>query len=392
MNKHILHNDIQEYINKNILSDINSLLLKKTSLNYVTSKELVEQIESKNKCKTKLPSWYSQANIYYPNKLHIEQTSSEITAEFKSKLISGNRIIDLTGGFGVDCFYFSKHFKDVIHCELNAKLSEIVKHNFEVLNITNAKCFTTDGLNFLQSQNTLFDWIYIDPSRRNDSKGKVFMLSDCLPNVPEHLKMLWKHSKNILIKTSPLLDISIGLKELQYVKTIHIVAVNNEVKELLWILEYNYSDTIQIKTTNIKSETTEDFEFVLENETTSESTYNEPLTYLYEPNAAVMKSGGFISIAEQFKLYKLQKHSHLYTSDTLLNFSGRVFKIENTIPYNKKSLKNLNINKANITTRNFPETVESIRKKLNIKDGGDCYLFFTTNMNNEKVCLVCKKA
>lgn len=392
MNKYILNTNIQEFINNNLSSKINSILLKQTAFENVSTKELVEQIEAKNKCKTKLPTWYNQSNIYYPNKLNIEQTSSEITAEFKSKLLTGNRIIDLTGGFGIDCFYFSKQFKEVIHCELNENLSEIVKHNFEFLKVNNVEYIASDGLEFLKSQSVNFDWIYIDPSRRNDSKGKVFMLSDCLPNVPENLNLLWKHSKNILIKTSPLLDISIGLKELQHVKTIHIVAVNNEVKELLWVLEYNYSETIQIKTINIKSESIEKFEFLLENETTVEANYSKPLTYLYEPNAAVMKSGGFHIIAEQLNLSKLHKHSHIYTSDNLIDFPGRVFKIEKVIPYNKKALKQLNIQKANVTTRNFPETVEAIRKKLNIKDGGDDYLFFTTNLHNEKFCLVCKKA
>jgi 16S rRNA G966 N2-methylase RsmD len=390
LNKELLNNDIQEFINSNLSSDVNAILLKKTTFENVSTKELVEQIEAKNKCKTKLSTWFNQPNIYFPNKINIEQTSSEITAEYKSKLISGNRIIDLTGGFGVDCFYFSKQFKEVIHCELNNELSQIVSHNFEVFKIDNITTISTDGLEFLKTQNTLFDWIYIDPSRRSDLKGKVFMLSDCLPNVPENLELLCKHSKNILIKTSPLLDISIGLKELQHVKTIHIVAVNNEAKELLWMLEYNHSETIQIKTINIKSESIEKFEFVLDDEATVETTYSEPLTYLYEPNAAVMKSGGFNSVAEQFKINKLHKHSHLYTSDVMINFPGRVFKIDTVVPYNK-SLKKLNIQKANITTRNFPEPVESIRKKLNIKDGGDDYLFFTTNLYNEKLCLVCKK-
>lgn len=391
MNKHILNNDIQYFINNNLFSDVNSILLKQTSFENVSTKELVEQIESKNKCKTKLPTWFNQANIYYPNKLNIEQTSSEITAEFKSKLLTGNRIIDLTGGFGVDCFYFSKHFKEVIHCELNESLSEIVQHNFEIFNLKNIQCFPTDGLEYLNSQSMQFDWIYIDPSRRHDSKGKVFMLSDCSPNVPENLELLWKHSKNILVKTSPLLDISIGLKELQHVKTIHIVAVNNEVKELLWILEHNYSEALEIETINIKSESSEKFKFNLENETIVEAIYSEPLTYLYEPNAAVMKSGGFNSIAKQFKIHKLHKHSHLYTSDLLIGFPGRAFKIKTIIPYNKKALKALNIHKANITTRNFPDSVETIRKKSNIKDGGNDYLFFTTNLRNEKLCLVCKK-
>ncbi len=392
MNKHILNSDIQLFIDNNLFSDINTLLLKHSVFNGVSIKDIAEQIEAKKRCRSKLPAWFKHAQIYYPNKLNIEQTSSEITADYKSQLLQGNSIIDLTGGFGVDCFYFSKRFKQVTHCELNKDLSEIAAHNFKMLNAKNIQTIALDGLEYLQTTRTTFDWIYIDPSRRHDSKGKVFMLADCLPNVPENIQLLWNYSKNILIKTSPLLDISIGLNELQHVKTIHIVAVNNDVKELLWVLEHGYSGTVKIKTSNLKTKHTEYFEFILQNEPQAETSYSLPLTYLYEPNAAVMKSGGFNSVAHHYQLEKLHKHSHLYTGNALMHFPGRVFKIISISPYNKQGLKNLNLKKANITIRNFPENVETIRKKTGIKDGGDDYLFFTTDMLNEKLCIVCKKA
>ena len=221
-------------------------------------------------------------------------------------------------------------------------------------------------------------------------KGKFFF-NDCLPNVPQHSDLLFKHSKNILIKTSPLLDISVGLGELKHVKTIHVVAVNNEVKELLWILEAGFEAEITIKTVNIKKEATDYFEFLIENEKLIASQYNEPLTYLYEPNSAILKAGAFNSITNKLNVFKLHKHSHLYTSETLLNFPGRCFKIENVLAYNKKALKNLRITRANITTRNFPETVEDLRKKFNIKDGGDSYLFFTTDVENKKIVILASK-
>ncbi len=391
MNKDILNTINQEFINNNLDSDTTSLLFKKNQNITVDIKELIEQIEAKKRCKKKLPTWSNTENIYYPNKLNIEQASSEITAEYKSDLISGKSIIDLTGGFGVDCFCFSKQFESVAYCEINADLSEIVKHNYQQFRINNVDCLPIDGIKHLKTANKTYDWIYIDPSRRHESKGKVFFLSDCLPKVPEHLKLLFNHSKNILIKTSPLLDLSVGINELQYVKTIHVVAINNEVKELLWVLEQGYTKGIRIETVNIKSNKTEKFEFLLDEETDEDVSYGEPLTYLYEPNSAILKAGAFKSISTKLKMHKLHINSHLYTHNELIEFPGRCFKIDKILPYNKKLLKKEFIYKANISIRNFPETVNQIRAKFNIKDGGNIYLFFTTNHANIKTVLLCSK-
>ena len=391
MNKSILNIEIQEFINNNLNSDTLEILLKKPYFLNIENKEIVEQVESKKRCKNKLPTWFKTPKIYYPNKLNIEQTSSEITAEYKSKFIEGNSLIDLTGGFGVDTYYFSKHFANVSHCEIDKELSEIVAYNYKQLNAQNIKTINTDGISYLKQNNHNYDWIFIDPSRRHQSKGKVYFLKDCLPNVPEHLEILLQHTNNVLIKTSPLLDISIGINELKNVKSIHIVAVNNEVKELLWVLEKNYENEISIKTINIKKNNSGEFSFRLNRETTSKVQYSLPLTYLYEPNVAILKSGAFKSVAQEFKLFKLHPHSHLYTSETLIDFPGRRFKIKKILPYNKQQLKNESINKANITTRNFHEPVDLIRKKFKIKDGGNLFLFFTTDMHQSLIVMICNK-
>ena len=391
MNKAILNTKIQEFINLNLDSNVNSLLLKGIAFSEVDTKSIIEQIEAKKRSKTKLSTWFSTKNIYFPNKLNIEQTSSETTAKYKSELLEGDSIIDLTGGFGVDCFYFSRQFKTVKHCEINETLSEIVKHNFNQLNVQNIDTIQTDGVEYLKNSSQTYDWIYIDPSRRHDSKGKVFFLKDCLPNVPEHLDVLFKHSKNIMIKTSPLLDISLGINELKCVKNIHVVAVNNEVKELLWVLEVGFKGSITIETVNLIKKDKDYFKFNLEEEKKTESKYSLPLTYLYEPNAAILKAGAFNQISKQLQVSKFHKHSHLYTSESLIDFPGRVFKIEKIIQYNKKELKKIAITKANITIRNFPETVQQIRKKSGIKDGGDIYMFFTTDINHKKIILITSK-
>ena len=193
MNNAILNIEVQGFIKENLNSDISKILLKGISFTSVETKEIIEQIEAKKRCEKKLTSWFNTNNIYYPNKLNIEQTSSEITAKYKSELIDGESIIDLTGGFGVDCFYFSKRFKTVEHYEINENLSELVKHNYKQFAIKNIKTINDDGINHLKASNQQFDWIYIDPSRRHDSKGKVFFLKECLPNVPEHLSLLFNH-------------------------------------------------------------------------------------------------------------------------------------------------------------------------------------------------------
>ncbi|MDP3680328.1 MAG: class I SAM-dependent methyltransferase [Flavobacterium sp.] len=391
MDLRILNAEIQAFIDNNIGKSISKLALQKNPFQEVDWISILNQIEAKIKAKEKLPTWFSTENIIYPSKISIEQTSSEKTAAYKASIVSGESLIDLTGGFGVDDFYFAKKIKTVAHCEINPELSSLVKHNFEQLNVSNITCYAGDSLATLFSLNSKWDWIYIDPSRRNDTKGKVFMLKDCLPNVPENIDFYFTHSNAVLIKTAPILDISAGLSELKHVKTIHIVALENEVKELLWELHKDYSGNINIKTVNILKDKTETFDFVL-NENSKFPNLSLPQKYLYEPNSAIMKSGGFDEVSSFYNLNKLHKHSHLYTSTALLSFPGRVFEIQNTFPYNKTEMKSyLEKSQANITTRNFPDSVETIRKKWKIKDGGNVYCFFTTDENNHKIVLICTK-
>ena len=391
LNKNLLNTEIQDYINANLKADITTLLLKGMSFSGATSDEVIEQIEAKKRCEKKLPTWFNTANIYYPNKLNIEQTSSETTANYKADLVSGNSLIDLTGGFGVDTYYFAKAIESVTHCEINDELSEIVKHNYNALDVQNVNCLNESGIDALKRIDTQFDWIYIDPSRRDDSKKKVFLLSDCAPNVKTFQGLFLKYAKHVMIKTSPLLDIKATRGDLKHVKELHIIAVNNEVKELLWVLERDYEAEFKVKTVNITKSNTQKFDFNFDDESKAIAEYSLPLSYLYEPNSAILKAGAFDTVSTALDIPKLHKHSHLYTSKHLIDFPGRRFKIEKVIPFNKKAFAKEKISKANVTTRNFPLSVGDIRKKLKIKDGGNVYLFFTTNMSNEKIILVCSK-
>ena len=391
MDTSLLHPDIQKYINSQIGVDVAKLALQKNRFPEVNWISILNQIAAKTKIKDKLPTYFSTENIIYPSKISVEQTSSEKTALYKSKIVFGNSLIDLTGGFGVDCFYYSMRIKKVIHCEIDAELSAIVSHNFKQFGIENVKCIAGDGFEILSNLNEKLDWIYIDPSRRNDQKGKVFMLKDCLPNVPELLSFYFSKADNILIKTAPILDISAGLTELTNVKCLHIIAVDNEVKELLWEINADFIGNPEIKTINIVNEKLETFNFEW-NSTIEFPLFELPKNYLYEPNSAIMKSGGFDEIGIQYSLSKLHSHSHLYTSDERIDFPGRIFEIKKVFPYSKQEMKtNLENTKANITTRNFPDIVEEIRKKWKIKEGGLNYCFFTTDLNNDKIVLLCNK-
>jgi hypothetical protein len=209
----ILDAKLQAFINDNIGKSISKLALQKNPFEDVEWRTILNQIEAKTKAKDKLPTWFLTQDIVFPNKISIEQTSSERTAHYKASLISGESLIDLTGGFGVDDYYFAQKVQTVAHCEINYELSTLAQYNFTQLNVSNIKCHAGDSLTTLSTLNQKWNWIYIDPSRRNEAKGKVFMLKDCMPNVPDNLDFYFKFSSAILIKTAPILDISAGLSE-----------------------------------------------------------------------------------------------------------------------------------------------------------------------------------
>lgn len=384
MNKEILQEEVQDFTHE-FKGDINSLAFSGSPFPNISTQELLRQISSRNQIKNKLPLWYKSKGIYYPPKLNLEQTSSEITAQHKAQYIQGDSLIDLTGGFGIDAYYFAQKTKQVWHCEMDAELSQIASHNAKVLGLENIEFHVGNSLEFLNGD---FDTIYADPARRDDAKNKVFLLEDCLPNIPLHLDDILSHSKLFMMKSSPMLDISQGIRDLEAVYEIHIVAIDNEVKELLWFMSREVEiETPKLISFNYTKTGIQVFESNLEDAVSV--TYSEPLAYLYEPNTAILKSGAFNQISEQLAVNKLALHSHLYTSEELIDFPGRRFKIEKVLPYNKKEMRGLGIKKANISIRNFKESVATLRKKWKINDGGDIYLFFTTNQLDEQIVLVC---
>ncbi len=391
MNDAILHTEVQKFINANLNLDIPTLLFQKSLFADVSTKELAEQIEAKFKSKYKLPNWFSTENIYYPNKLNISQTSSELVADYKAGLVTGSSLADITAGFGVDCYSFSKIIKRVYHVEKDENLSKIAQHNFKQLGVSNVNFVSGDGIEFIRKTKEKFDWIFVDPSRRTNTNKKVFYLTDCEPDVTKHVDLLFSKSDTILIKTGPLLDLSVGLRQLKHVSEIHIVALENDVKEVLWILKPGYTEEPIIKAANLRSNSQDVFEFLASEEKAAFPEFSTPEKYLYEPNPALLKSGAFKLIGSRFNIRKLHPHSHLYTSKDLRAFPGRSFEVKTVLPYNKKEIIKLGLASANITTRNFPDSVATIRKKLKLKDGGLDYLFFTKNLEDKLIMIHCFK-
>jgi len=388
LNPAILNPVIQAFI-KEYQGDITALAFAGSPFPEVSVQELIQQIEGRQKAKKKLDYLLNKEDIYFPPKLNLEQTSSEQTASYKASLILPGALADLTGGFGIDSYYFAKKATTVDYFEIDETLANIAQHNFKILDADNISVIHNSGLSIIEND-TKYKTIYIDPSRRTKEKQKVFFLKDCLPNVPEHLDSLLEKCDLLMIKTSPMLDIHIGLEELKGVYEIHVVAVNNEVKELLWLCNIQKQDKVIIKTINLKETSDEHFSFKLAD--TAPASYSLPKKYIYEPNAAILKAGGFKYVTHNFAVQKLHQHTHLFTSEDVIDFPGRRFKIERVIPYNKKEMKtHIAGLKANVTTRNFPESVATIRKKWKLKDGGIVYLFFTTLLENNKVVLICSK-
>lgn len=374
---------MQDFIFENEGLDEKVLLLKqKTTLGIPTS-IIADQLAGRRKAKYKLPSFYKTKGVVYPPSLNLEQTSSELTAEFKKEIIQSNINLknkygaDLTGGFGVDSYLLSSICDHLDYVEHNEDLLELAKHNHHLLRANNIRHQLSTTEDFLKSMSQVFDFIFIDPSRRNKSQ-KVFKLADGEPNVVALLPLIFTKTDTLLIKASPLLDIQQGLRELINVTKVFVVAVNNECKELLFLCRKGVVIEPEIHCVNlssVNSRNKEVFSLTLSQEVKAKSIFSDPLSFLYEPNASILKSGAFKSIGQQFDLNKIDINTHLYTSDKLVSdFPGRIFKVlvVNPIPDQLKTI--FDGGQANVVTRNYSLTPDELKKKLKLKDGGEKFL------------------
>ena len=357
------------------------LALQRSKYKHLSDDEwhwFLQQVEGRERTADKLPTFATIEDWWYPVRLSCEQCSSELTAKYKASLINGEKMVDLTAGYGVDTFFLSKQFTHTDYVEQNAELCRIAAHNFANKPIT---IHNTTAENFLASAGQ-YDLIFADPARRDSHGGKVFRLADCTPNIVELLPELLKHGKQLLLKLSPMLDITQAIKELSAVNwDIHIVAVKNEVKEVLLLSGGNGTITAIDLTEPEKA-----FVFTREQESLSaKRSFSETVfqcnglsgaagLYLYEPSASILKAGAYKLIAQRFGLQKLDINTHLYASDKLIEeFPGRVWQIKSN-DFKQFQTTSNNLKHANILCRNYPLTPEQLKKKLHLRDGGTAFV------------------
>jgi hypothetical protein len=377
---------------------IDSVVLKlRNQYDEATVKFIVGQLNGRRRANQKLPVWGRTEGLIYPSTLSFEQCSSEETALWKGQMAGkGACLVDITGGFGVDCFYMGQGFEQVHYIEAQATLVDYVQHNFKLLGARHTQLHTGDGLEWLAAWNGKADVLYLDPARRDDRKGKVFLLEDCTPNVVACQDLLRKKARRVLLKLSPMLDLKNVLRALKGVQQIAIVSVRNECKELLVELGEPAVELAKIPLVcvdlgyadggNVTYKSTWEFR-------NSAVTIGVPRTYLYEPNKSLLKAGVQNKCAVDFALDKLGLQSNFFTSDHLhTDFPGRIFEFETLIKAKAKVVhKYLGGKKANIIARNYPINAKELYKRLQIIPGGTHYLIATQLEGQQKALFVAKR-
>lgn len=374
----IYPDDVWTFIEENQGQDSNNLALKLAKQNNDQKNFIIQQIIGKQKAKQKFPFLLKQAKFLYPSKRAIEQASSAITAEYKSKQLKGKRIADLSGGMGIDSYFFAQEFETVHYVEQNRELFETTKHNFQLQGVQNVSCYHSKAENFLQAQDATYDWLYIDPDRRKHDQ-RLHNLEDCEPQVLNLLPHLFKKSDSLVLKLSPLVDLKQLLLQLPQCYELQIIAVKNECKEVLALINKAHQGEAKIKAIDLAEPDRINYSFSFLEEEIALIDYHQPLNYLYEPNAAVLKAGAFKKIAKDYELFKLAQHTHLYTAEKLVNdFPGRVIKID----WWGKPQKG-KCTSANVVKRNFPLSTAQIRKKYKIKESLNTFCY-ACSLNDDR--------
>ena len=393
--------DLSSLLSQHQHDDVQQLALQRNRFPQLSDADFrffLQQVEGKQRTRDKLPTLNHLPDWWFPVRLSCEQCSSEATAGYKAKIYPSDchTLIDLTAGYGVDTFFMAENATEAHYVERNAELCAIAEHNFslyrpkiQVHNTTAEEFLTT--LPISNSQYPIANnpypishtLIYLDPARRSQSGGKVFRIEDCEPNVIELLPTRRLHASHIMIKFSPMLDITAALRVLGRDWDTHIVAVNNEVKEVLFL-----TGTGIMHAVNIRGMQTDRFFFSPSDEHQAQLTIAANIQqYIYEPNAAIIKAGAYRLVGERYTLQKLDTNTHLYTSDSFMSgFPGRVWEvIETEIKEPKKQLDTKA--KYSILSRNYPLSPEDIRKKYKLKDGDDRYLLAARHQGKPKLIL-----
>ena len=401
----------QEFIRQHREDDVRQLALKGKGKGEVDLPLALQQIAGWQTARRKLPSWAACDGLLYPPHLNMEQCSSEQTARYKAGLAGeGDCFVDLTGGLGVDFYFMSKGFKQRIYVEQQEQLCDTARHNFALLG---HDCSVVCGLAAdVLTQLDHASVIYLDPARRDQHGARTYSIQDCTPNVLELRDLLLQKADRIILKLSPMLDWHKAVEDLGNVSEVHIVSVQNECKELLLVLQREQSGPLRLVCVNDNSvfepsPTVGPKRSYRGTKTVLPWDQNGPtvgplegredsiaFSYLYEPNASIMKAGCFDEVADFYHVCELSANSHLFTSDyEITDFPGRGFRVEAVSSMNKRELKTVlqEVDRANIAVRNFPMSVAELRKRLHLKEGGDVYIFATTVSDGAHLLFICRK-
>ncbi len=384
---------IQDFIKAHHESDVRSLAFKKAPDGSWPYALILDQIKVRQKAEVKTLDLYETDGFIFPDSDLFEQASSSACANYKTRLFeNGMRFVDLTAGAGVDGFALSKCFDKTILVEHDRHSAELLAHNAQCIG-GNVEVVCGDAVDYVCGMDDV-DAVFIDPQRRENGRKGFFAFEDCSPNIIEMLPALRKKTKKLVIKASPLLDIEQGILNLMHVTEVHVVQWKRECKEVLFALEFDRQiepDDVQIIAVDLADDGDEKnrFSYRLGGEKKCEVECDMPAKYLYEPDPAFQKAGGFKSMAEYYDLKKLHPHTHLYTSEIFVEeFPGRVLEIKAIVQAQRKALK---LTGADLKVRNFPSTVQNLRKKLGLRDGGDYRIYAVTLYDNSKKLIICEK-
>ncbi len=389
--------ELRDFIHEHINDDTAELLLAARKYPDIDVPFVVEQIEARRRLKGKLPEWYENKDIIMGGRVPAEQCSSEQTARYKQSIVKGESLCDMTGGMGVDFWYMSEGMERAIYTERNEELCSIAKHNFQVLQTLRPEYVIRCG-DGRELPIPSVDIIYLDPARRAGDGSRVYAMEDCEPNIVEWQDELLKHAKMVLVKLSPMVDLTDVLRKLKGVKELHIVGVKNECKEIL-VKAHAFDDSVcagcvEVHCVDFLTSGKIEYVFSLLGGMEISLTDGGVKRHLYEPDVTLMKAGAFGSLCARYPVWQLDVDTHLMTSDEWIpEFPGRVFEVEEMIPFSSKVLKRLKkeIPHANIAVRNFVMPADELRKKTGIKDGGEVYLFGAKVKDVGQMLLKCRK-
>lgn len=380
--------DIRDFILRHAEDDVRALGLARMPPEWPRP-SILDQIHARQKARDKIAVWYGTEGVVFPSADLMEQCSSQATARFKAGLVRGESFIDLTAGAGIDTAAIAANFSKTCAIERNAHAASCLRHNLPLMGVGSADIINAACEDFIATMPPV-DLVFLDPQRRNTAQRGLFRLEDTSPNILGLLPVLRAKAKMILLKTSPVLDIDLGVTQLTDVRDVYVVEWNGECKEILFVIVPGHSapPVIHAHRLNDGGQAVISIKATRAEDDMTPCPVDMPDGFLYEPGPAFMKAGLFNTMGAQYGLKKLHPSTHLYTAAMpVVGFPGRGFRIESVVTVDRRSVPD----KANLAIRNFPGTVDELKKKLGIRDGGDIYLFACTLADGQRRIIVCQK-